>query len=71
MSLGTIVRSLFGLFLAGIVLVLVYMGANIVAVFVITVLPFGMLGGFGEYVALFIMICIMGAVGRWGIRYIP
>ena len=61
----------FKLLLAGIILWLTMVSGLWFAGFVVSILPLGALGGFSEIVGIILLIAIFGAVGRFGIRYIP
>lgn len=61
-------KEFFLMILAGIVLWLAYLGGNFVAVFLVSLLPLGMLGGIGDFLGVLLIIAIMGAVGRYVVK---
>ena len=66
-----ILREVFLLFLSGIVIWLAFVLGNTVALLAISILPLGALGEFGTYLGIFLLIVILGFVGRFILKYVP
>lgn len=64
-------REFVMLFIAGLVLTLTYLAANIIAFTAVGFLPLGFLGELSVWVAWFLILVMVGAVGRFGVKYMP
>jgi hypothetical protein len=66
-----ILRSLVLFFVAGIIIYLTFTIGLIGSGLVVGILPLGALGAAGDILGIFLMVCLMGFIGRYVLRYMP
>ena len=66
-----LLRALLAYLITGLILWVTMIGGLWFAGLVVGFLPLGFLGGFSEIAGILLLIIIFGAVGRFGVKYIP